>query len=123
MNRLAIIGGLVVAALAVAVYRAKLGAEDTQARIEDLKVQVADEEKAIAGLRADEAVLTRPERIGWIAQQQLGLAPANPNQYTAAEALKQRLGEERTRLPAPGQPPETLAPSPDVAPDAVKPQL
>jgi cell division protein FtsL len=118
MNRLAIIGGLVVAMLAVAVYRAKLGAEDTQARIEDLKVQVADEEKAIAGLRADEAVLTRPERIGGIAQQQLGLAPANPTQYTAAEALRQRLGEERTRLPAPGQPPETLAPSPD----AVKPQ-
>ena len=57
-----------------------------------------------------------------IAQQQLGLAPATPGQYTAAEALKQRLGEERTRLPAPGQPPETLAPSPDLAPDAVKPQ-
>ena len=74
---------------------------------------MADEEKAIAGLRADEAVLTRPERIGGIAQQQLGLAPANPSQYTAAEALKQRLGEERTRLPAPGQPPATLAPSPD----------
>ena len=118
MKRLAIIGVLVVAALAVAVYRAKLGAEDTQGRIEDLKAQVADEEKAIAGLRADEAVLTRPERIGGIAQQQLGLAPAAPGQYTAAEALKQKLGEERTRLPAPGQPPETIAPSPDAVPGA-----
>jgi cell division protein FtsL len=106
MKRLAIIGGLVVAVLAVAVYRAKLGAEDTQGRIEELRTEVADEEKAIAGLRADEAVLTRPERIGAIAQQQLGLAPAHPGQYTAAEALKQRLGEERKRLPAPGQPPE-----------------
>ena len=83
---------------------------------------MADEEKAIAGLRADEAVLTRPERIGAIAQQQLGLAPANPNQYTAAEALKQKLGEERTRLPAPGQPPEALAPSPEATSGAVKPQ-
>lgn len=113
MKRLVIIGGVVVAALAVAVYRAKLGAEDTQGRIEDLKAQVSDEQQAIAGLRADEAVLTRPERIGNIAQQQLGLAPAAPGQYTAAEALKQKLGEERTRLPAPGQPPETLSPAPD----------
>lgn len=107
MKRLAIIGGLVVAVLAVAVYRAKLGAEETQVRIEDLKTEVADEQKAIATLRADEAVLTRPERIGAIAQSQLGLAPANPSQYTAPEALKQKLGEERVRLPAPGQPPES----------------
>jgi cell division protein FtsL len=107
MKRLAIIGGVLVAALAVAVYRAKLGAEETQGRIEQLKVDVADAEKSIATLRADEAVLTRPERIGTIAQQQLGLEPAHPGQYVASEALKQRLGEERVRLPAPGQPPES----------------
>ena len=101
MKRLAIIGALVVAALAVAVYRAKLGAEETQGRIDELKAQVADEEKSIASLRADEAVLTRPERIGVIAQQQLGLQPANPSQYTASEALKQKLGEEKVTLPVP----------------------
>jgi len=101
MKRLAIVGAVVVAALAVAVYRAKLGAEETQGRIDELKAQVADEEKSIAGLRADEAVLTRPERIGVIAQQQLGLQPANPSQYTATEALKQKLGEEKLTLPTP----------------------
>lgn len=120
MKRLAIIGVLVVAALAVAVYRAKLGAEDTQGRIDGLKTEVANEEKAIAGLRADEAVLTRPERIGGIAQQQLGLAPATPGQYTAAEALTQKLGEERKRLPAPGQPPESGT-RPASAPAGAKP--
>ena len=113
MKRLVIIGGLVVAALAVAVYRAKLGAEETQVRIEDLKVQAQAEEAAIASLRADEAVLTRPERIGGIAQQQLGLEPANPGQYVAPEALKQRLGEEKVRLPAPAGPvAEGAAPKP-----------
>lgn len=101
MKRLAIVGALVVAALAVAVYRAKLGAEETQGRIDELKAQVAEEEKSIAGLRADEAVLTRPERIGVIAQQQLGLQPASPGQYTASEALKQKLGEEKVTLPVP----------------------
>jgi cell division protein FtsL len=103
MKRLAIIGGLVVAALAVAVYRGKLSAEETQVRIDELKVEAQAEEAAIASLRADEAVLTRPERIGSIAQQQLGLEPANPSQYVAPEALKQRLGEEKRRLPAPAR--------------------
>jgi cell division protein FtsL len=114
MKRLAIIGGVIVAALAVAVYRAKLGAEETAGRIDELKADVADAEKAIATLKADEAMLTRPERIGGIAQQQLGLAPAHPGQYAATEALQQRLGEERLRLPAPGQPPEsgTVPPAP-----------
>jgi cell division protein FtsL len=111
MKRLAIIGAVVVAALAVAVYRAKLGAEETQGRIEDLKAQVADEEKSIAGLRADEAVLTRPERIGVIAQQQLGLQPATPGQYTATEALKQRLGEEKLTLPQPADTAEAQTPA------------
>lgn len=103
MKRLAIIGGLVVAALAVAVYRGKLSAEETQVRIDELKVEAQTEEAAIASLRADEAVLTRPERIGGVAQQQLGLEPANPSQYVAPEALKQRLGEEKRRLPAPAK--------------------
>jgi len=116
MKRLAIIGALIVAVLAVAVYRSKLGAEETQGRIEELKADVADTEKAIATLKADEAMLTRPERIGAIAQQQLGLEPAHSGQYVASEALKQRLGEESLRLPAPGQPPES-----GIAPEA-KPQ-
>ncbi len=116
MKRLAIIGVLVVAVMAVAVYRAKLSAEETQGRIEELKADVADTEKAIAALRADEAMLTRPERIGAIAQQQLGLEPAHPGQYVASEALKQRLGEESLRLPAPGQPPEGAATSQEARP-------
>lgn len=109
MKRLVVIGGLVVAVLAVAVYRGKLSAEETQVRIDELKIEAQTEEAAIASLRADEAVLTRPERIGSIAQQQLGLEPANPSQYVAPEALKQRLGEETKRLPAPAKP---VAPNP-----------
>ncbi|MEY2759318.1 MAG: hypothetical protein RIR33_3096 [Pseudomonadota bacterium] len=108
MKRLAIIGGLVVTVLAVAVYRAKLSAEETQVRIDELRIAAQAEQAAIATLKADEAVLTRPERIGAIAQQQLGLEPANPDQYVAPEALKQRLGEEKLRLapPASGATPQ-----------------
>lgn len=114
MNRIVIIGGLVVVAgLAVAVYRAKLGAEETQGRIDDLKAEAAKVEKDIAVMRAEEAYLTRPERIGPIARERLGLEQAAPGQYVATEALKQRLGEERLTLPAPGAEtaPATLAPA------------
>jgi cell division protein FtsL len=115
MNRIVIIGGLVVVAgLAVAVYRAKLGAEETQGRIDDLKAEAARVEKDIAVMRAEEAYLTRPERIGPIARERLGLEQAAPDQYVATEALKQRLGEERLTLPAPDAEPSPEAPPPVV---------
>jgi cell division protein FtsL len=84
MNRLAIIGGLVVAVLAVAVYRAKLGAEETQGKIEGLTGEAAAINKDISVMKAEEAYLTRPERIGPIAREKLGLEPASPGQYTAS---------------------------------------
>lgn len=99
MKRLAIIGGLVVAVLAVAVYRAKLGAEETEGRIETLQAEAKKVADEISVLKAEEAYLTRPERIGPIARDQLNLRPANPSQYTAPEALSRRLGEEKLTLP------------------------
>ena len=100
MKRLAIIGGLVVAVLAVAVYRAKLGAEETETRIATLQAEQKKVSEEISVLKAEEAYLTRPERIGPIARERLGLQPASPDQFTAPEALSRRLGEERLTLPA-----------------------
>jgi cell division protein FtsL len=99
MKRLLIVGGVIVAVLAVAVYRAKLGAEETEGRIEGLEAQARKVSEEINVLKAEEAYLTRPERIGPIARERLGLAPAAPGQYTAPEALSNRLGEERLTLP------------------------
>jgi cell division protein FtsL len=100
MKRLAIIGGLVIAALAVGVYRAKLGAEETSARIESSEADVRKVSEEIAVLKAEEAYLSRPERIGPMAREKLGLEPSMPGQFVAPEALSQRLGEEQLRLPA-----------------------
>ena len=99
MRRLLIVGGLVVAVLAVAVYRAKLGAEETEGKNSDLQAQARKLTEEIAVLKAEEAYLTRPERIGPIARERLGLQPAKPEQYAAPEALSRRLGEERLTLP------------------------
>jgi cell division protein FtsL len=107
MKRLLIVGGVIVAVLAVAVYRAKLGAEETEGRIEGLEAQARKVSEEINVLKAEEAYLTRPERIGPIASQRLGLEPASPGQFTAPEALSNRLGEERLTLPADPAPPKT----------------
>lgn len=113
MKRLLIAGGLVVAVLAVAVYRAKLGAEETEARNVELQTEARKLTEEIAVLKAEEAYLTRPERIGPIARERLGLQPARPDQYTAPEALSRRLGEERLTLP---DPPTSASPSPAARP-------
>lgn len=125
MKRLLIVGGLVVAVLAVAVYRAKLGAEETEGKNADLQAQARKLTEEIAVLKAEEAYLTRPERIGPIARDRLGLQPAKPEQYTAPEALSRRLGEERLTLPdrpaaAPARPASTQ-PRPTPARPAAEP--
>jgi cell division protein FtsL len=110
MKRLLIVGGLVVAVLAVAVYRAKLGAEETEGKIDELQAEARKVTEEIAVMKAEEAYLSRPERIGPIARERLGLHPARPEQYTATEALSRRLGEERLTLPQPQ--PEAASPAP-----------
>lgn len=123
MRKLAIIGAFIVVVLAVAVYRAKLGAEETQGEIDTLKAEATSISKDIAVMKAEEAYLTRPERIGPIARQKLGLEQAKPDQYTASEALSRRLGEERLTLPAPAAPVEEASPtSAPLTTHEVKPQ-
>ena len=123
MRKLTIIGGLIVVVLAVAVYRAKLGAEETQGEIDTLSAEASAIGKDIAVMKAEEAYLTRPERIGPIARQKLGLEQAKPDQYTASEALSRRLGEERLTLP-PQAPVEEASPTSAPMPktNEVKPQ-
>jgi cell division protein FtsL len=111
MKRLAIVGALVVAGLAVGVYRAKLGAEETGDRNDELRAEIARTEEELSVLRAEEAYLARPERVGAIARDQLGLGPTSPEQFTAPEMMSRRLGEERF-LTAPTAVPDT---APDTA--------
>lgn len=119
MKKLAIIGVFVVVVMAVAVYRAKLGAEETQGEIDSLKAEATSIGKDIAVMKAEEAYLTRPDRIGPIARQQLGLEQATPRQYVAPEALSRTLGEERLTLPAVTPDAEAPAATPDTRTSAV----
>lgn len=95
MNRLVIIGLLVVGVLAVGVYRAKLGASETEARNAKLKAEIAETTKGNNALRAEATALQQPSRIGPIARNRLGLEPSTPDQFTAPEQIAKRIGEAR----------------------------
>ena len=98
MKRWWIIGLLVIAGLAVGLYRAKLGAQENETRIAALKSQIGKTSGEVSVLKADEAYLSRPERIGPLARERLGLQPAAPDQFTSPEMISKRVGEERASL-------------------------
>ena len=116
MKRLLIGGVVLVVVLAVGVYRAKLGAEDTQAHIDELNTDIKKVQGQISVLKAEETYLSRPDRIGPIARDRLGLELAKPEQYSAGEMLPRRLGEERIPLP------QAPVAAPIVAPKIVTPK-
>jgi cell division protein FtsL len=117
MKRWWIIGLLVIAGLAVGLYRAKLGAQENETRIAALKAEIGKTTGEVSVLKADEAYLSRPERIGPLARERLGLQPAAPDQFTAPEMISKRVGEERVSLP-PSAAPKKPAAAPEKKPAA-----
>lgn len=111
MKRLLIIGGVIVIALAVGVYRAKLGAQENEARITKLEADKRKVANDIAVMKAEETYLSRPERIGPMARDKLGLVPATPDQYTAPEAVQRRVGGEQPAAATLPEPAPTPTPS------------
>ncbi|MBI1358709.1 MAG: cell division protein FtsL [Alphaproteobacteria bacterium] len=108
MKRWWIVGLLLVAGLAVGLYRAKLGARENEDRIAALNTEIRKASEEVSVLKADEAYLSRPERIGPLARERLGLQPAAPEQFTAPEMIARRAGAvpaAATPAPAQGQQP------------------
>ncbi len=91
MKRLIVISLIVIGLLAVSVYRAKEGALESEAKIEQLERQIATEKEELRVLKAEEAHLSRPERIGPLAAEKLGMGPVRPEQITGEGALQEKL--------------------------------
>ena len=90
MKRWWIIGLLVVAGLAVGLYRAKLGAQENEERIAALKAEIGKTAGEVSVLKADEAYLSRPERIGPLARD------IEQRRYGSAEASIERADNRAT---------------------------
>ena len=78
MGRIFLIFLFVAGLLAVSVYRAKEGAQQSEANIKKLEQQIAAEKESLRVLKAEEAHLMSPKYIGPIAREKLGMGPMRP---------------------------------------------
>ena len=93
MSKRAFFFGLAVVALLIfSLYRAKYGAQETVAEIEQVETQIAIAEAAQADLLAEFAHRSRQEWIEEFARRELGMAPARAEQFVRTVDLDGRVG-------------------------------
>lgn len=96
-----VVAALIIAALAVGLYKAKTDAARTEAHVRDLQQQVEDSEADLRALRAEIAHLESPARIEALAQDHLGVAVGSESAVLPEREIARRLPPART--PASGE--------------------
>lgn len=113
MSKRAFFFGLAVVALLIfSLYRAKYGAQETVAEIEQVEIQIAEAEAAQADLLAEFAHRSRQEWIEEFARKELGMVPARAEQFVRTVDLDGRVGPP-IELPDQNQPVDREAPRAD----------
>ena len=77
--------------LAVAVYRAKLGAHKSEIAIDTLQTEVVSLREEVDVLRNELAHLSREKRLDEVAREELGMQPIRPEQIVTPDELSERL--------------------------------
>lgn len=91
MMRLAILAGIAFwAALAFGVYQGAIITRAQEAYVQSLNKQIAQEQAAIKVLRADWAMLTKPDRLQDLAMRHTELRPVAAAQFTQMASLPMR---------------------------------
>lgn len=88
---------VIIAVLAVGLYRAKSDAAKTEADVRRLEITIAETEAELRALRAEIAHLESPARVEDLAERHLGVAVASESAALPESAID-------TRLPAPRAP-------------------
>lgn len=94
---LQIAAAMLVAALAIGLYKAKTDAARTEARVRELSAGIADTEADMRSLRAEIARAESPANIEAMAQEHLGLVVGEQGAALPASAIDQRLPEPETK--------------------------
>jgi cell division protein FtsL len=76
---------VLLAALAVGLYRAKTEADDDRRRVRALEAELAQERESVRVMRNEVGYLESPERLRTLAEEQLGLAPIDPLRVVTLE--------------------------------------
>ncbi len=86
-----VVAGLLVAALAVGLYKSKTDAARTEAHVRELQAKIADTQADLRALRADIAHAESPANIEALAEQRLGLVVGEQGAALPETAIEQRL--------------------------------
>ena len=104
MSKRAFFFGLAVVALLIfSLYRAKYGAQDTVAEIEEIERQIELAEQEQISLRTEFSHRSRQEWIEEYARKELGMGPARAEQFVRMVDLDGRIGPPISR-PDPSEP-------------------
>jgi hypothetical protein len=114
MMRLATVTAMTLMFLfAYAVYHGGALARAEEARVKRIERQIAQEQAKIKVLRADWALLTKPERLQELASRHLALAPVAAIQFTQFASLPMR-GDATPKTVTLQDVPKRAAPAPSV---------
>lgn len=102
------LAGLIAIALTVGLVRAQSDHASDQARIAELEAAIAEERRTVRVLRSEIAHLEDPIRLRRLAENELGLVPANPLRVVPMEDAS-LFYEPPAASNRPGSPGATLA--------------
>jgi|CXWL01.1.fsa_nt_gi cell division protein FtsL len=88
---------ILVAVLAIGLYKAKTDASQTEARVNELRIEIADAEADMRALRAEIARAESPANVAALAQSHLGLDAAAQSEGLPEAAIDNRLPDARAR--------------------------
>ncbi len=92
---LQIAAAILVAVLAIGLYKAKTDAAQTEARVLELRSKIADAEADMRALRADIARAESPANVAAMAQSHLGLSAGGQSTELPETAIDNHLPEAR----------------------------
>jgi len=92
--------GLLIAVLAIGLYKAKTDAAKTEAHVRQLQTDIAESEAALRALRAEIAHLESPERIETLAERHLGVTAGEETAALPEAAIDARLPAPRRQAKA-----------------------
>jgi len=92
-----IAAAVLVAALAVGLYRAKSDAAKTEAHVHELQQQIADREASLRELRAEIAQRESPANVEALAEDRLGAVVGSESAALPESAINDRLPAPRAQ--------------------------
>ncbi len=87
LNRIAILGLVLVTIAGVATYKIKTDVIDLEQQLRQIKAEINDEKDRITVLDADWSYLTRPARIQQLSKEMLAFAPVDPQRILSLDML------------------------------------